>query len=174
MNPLSTRHGQTGFTLMELLLVLILVSAISAVALPRLQSSGGSASQDLAQLSEYLRLAQLRAMAQSQSSSDDPCCWGIKLYPDYYEAIYPGNQDPEISLLRPRNAVRPRLGNGTITHSLEDASHWPLEIVFKPPLGKPAVKKDGTLGVREEPLYLTMGDRRLELIPHTGHVRIGP
>lgn len=75
MNLLNkTKMGSKGFTLIELIAVLIVIGIISAIAASRMTSSGTELYTELDTLKSNLRFAQIKALT---NNDDTTTTWGI-------------------------------------------------------------------------------------------------
>ncbi|MGV8059396.1 MAG: Tfp pilus assembly protein FimT/FimU [Smithellaceae bacterium] len=78
MNMLSeTKNSNRGFTLLEMIAVLILIGIMAAVAISRFANYDAEVNAGADILKTHLRYAQTLAMNHSPTATDVPVIWGI-------------------------------------------------------------------------------------------------
>lgn len=147
------KNKSLGFTLVELILVLVLLGVLSAVVLPRFTSSGYAEYGYMEELASALRFAQQSAVAANTPIT-------LTLSSDRYRIC----RDTSCSssgpfLINPGNG-RPWDGSAT------GRGLAPSGVALSP---AESITFSG-LGVPSEGLSIQIGDRSLQLEAETGHV----
>jgi len=151
-----------GFTLLEIMVVLVIIAAISAIAIPHLFSSPENRLKDEGRhLASLLRLAEEEAQLRGA-----PIRWTA--FADRYQFELP-DADGAWRLMRERPFAPQVLPKGTRIESvrLQDGMPQPDESRdAHPPLGHVILFSDGMTSVGE--VVLTEGGRRLRIVLRPG------
>jgi len=172
---LQIRQGtQAGFTLLEILLVIVMIAITSAMIVPSIQMSGASVEDETKRLRSVLRFA----MEQSQFSGV-PIRWVGTKYGWHFEYLeqaeegyaWQAYEDPPVAIYD--------LSDGVIIHSVEHSSEFSIGLKTKasekkqdeePVVGSVLLLPDGTTSQTN----IKIVDEHDESIFSTLEVRPGP
>jgi prepilin-type N-terminal cleavage/methylation domain-containing protein len=155
----SKMAGQNGFTMMEIIAVLVIIGIISAVAIVKRSSTRNyDVLSQVEVVKTHVRFAQSRAMSSSQ-------VWGINFSDSSTYALFNNGNAANIVRLPNQNADNVTLINGmTITTGIISFDAW----------GKPYTDAAGTAAqttTRTITLTNKSGDTRtITVAPNTGFI----
>jgi MSHA pilin protein MshC len=89
----KTSAGKNGFTIMEIVAVLIVLSILAAVAVNRVSYSGSKLIAQADTVKSHLRFAQLKAL------QDDVNSWKVEVSPSSYSILCEGGDCPASIIL---------------------------------------------------------------------------
>jgi type II secretion system protein H len=165
-----TGSAQTGFTLLEIMLVLLIVAIMAAMVVPNMfQSSGGRAEDQARRLQQILRLASSEAMLTGVSIRWTAYADGYRFdQPDAEGEWLPMVERPFAAVTLPADAriheVRMQGLDSSIDH-VQDGD--------RPVLGRLLLMPDGMLTQADVALSLSgAGDRLIHVRPGPGGVRL--
>ena len=131
-----------GFTMVEIIAVLVIISVIAAVVVSRVTGARGDDTAAANTLKAHLRYAQLRAMGDTEA-------WGIDIDGNTY-TLMKGNEPAPVNLP----------GEGGPSKTLENIIIDNTTIMFEAALGRP--DPNGT--------EVGVGNRHIAISPETGFI----
>ncbi|MDZ7762153.1 MAG: type II secretion system protein [Desulfovermiculus sp.] len=147
--------GQSAFTLIEVISVLVLLGILAVVAIPRMLDTGADQRVVVDKLKVHLRHAQLRAMNSDQS-------WGIKCNGNTYFMFRNGDINNQIRFMGEDQLVVNIPSQVSVSSFTISFDNW----------GIPYDGIDPENGVKIiDSVNIDVGDETVTILPETGFIQ---